>query len=566
MLVLPVSQAVVSEPPRYGGTLVVNLPSDITTLDLSTYETWAVGFVASQIFDTLVVPDKEWNILPSLAWKWQVNMNEKYMQFWLNKNVTWHDGKPFTAADVKFTFDEILGKTQPNVVAFFKGTKVEVVDDYTVIVRPAEWSPGFQMMLLATSNCHIYPKHILSGQDLQKTDFHSSPVGTGPFMFKEWKKGSQVELVKNPSFWKKGKPYLDRIVVRIIPEPAAAISAYERGEIDYMFRGIPYELYGRLKSLPNTEVYATTSPTYKFRISFNLRQGRITSNVLVRRAIAYGVNVTDFVSRATNGLSKQTDSHWSTEIVPLSPSLARYRYDPAKAQELLDKAGYPKGPDGKRFSIELQYRRGEPEEGSVAEMIRDHLAKIGIEVKLKLIDFAALLQSAYSSYDFDFWLMKIVVLPTTVYNMYHKDMMLNGVTFSNSYGFTNATASSLLDALKTEPDPKKQIELMQKIDVILSQELPDYAPYDVTWVQLKRGDFRGTNIPIGDRCYVFSQSLDETYWIKGTPPVTPTTTTTTRATTTVAPAAGPDTTLVWVLAVVVIGAAVFLAMRRRKKT
>ena len=153
--------------------------------------------------------------------------------FQLRRGVTWHDGKPFTAADVKFTFDTML---DPKVNARYRGNfpglqRAEVVDDQTVrFVFDAPLS-AFPAML--AYNAYIVPKHLLEGQDLLNApaDFYRHPIGTGPFRFKEQLRGSHLTVEANPSYFE-GRPHLDAIVFKVLPDPNAQIAQFRAGELD----------------------------------------------------------------------------------------------------------------------------------------------------------------------------------------------------------------------------------------------------------------------------------------------------------------------------------------------
>ena len=138
-------------------------------------------------------------------------------------------------------------------------------------------------------------------------------------------------------------------------------------------------------------MYQLTEPAYKMRIAFNLRKGHPTSSLLVRKAIAYALDVQEIIQRATGGLAEPAYGRWGKGQVPIHPDVTRYNYDPAKAEALLDQAGYKKGTNGIRFTLNVMGRRGEPEEDAVKELLRDQLAKIGIDVKLNIYDIGTLL-------------------------------------------------------------------------------------------------------------------------------------------------------------------------------
>jgi peptide/nickel transport system substrate-binding protein len=562
--------------PKVGGQIVVGLVAEPKVIDPTT-GAWHASFVAAQIFDSLLNTDTKLNIVPSLAESWKILENENAYVFNLRKGVTWHDGKPFGPEDVKFSFENIISKYDIFGAAYFKNAKVEILNETAVKLKVEQLLPAVQLTLLASVDTAIVPKHILEGQDFEKSEFRTKPIGTGPFVFKEWVKGSHILLERNPNYWDKGKPYLERIIIRFITDPMTMVSALETGEVNYVFRGLPYEAAAKLGTNPNLEVIAHTRPPYKMTLQINTNH-TILKNVDVRRAISYALDRKDIVQKATLGLCIPT-YRVLPETVPASPNLAKYDYNIDMANQLLDKAGYPKGADGKRFKIELLTRTGEAEEAAVADLIKDQLAKVGIEVALKRVDFGTMLDLE-TKYQYDFVLTKRWVEPMWSYQLFHSSWIQPGVAFSNTMLYRNSQVDQLLDSWMREKSPEKQTELLQKLEEILTSELPEIPLYNVVFLNVKSRNIKGTDIPVGR--YVFWDPLVNTYIYEETittPPTTittvvtttaPTTTvittvTTTTATTTTTPPAQPDYTFIVAIGIIILVAVLALLLLRRKR-
>lgn len=180
----------------------------------------------------------------------------------------------------------------------------------------------------------------------------------------------------------------------------------------------------------------------------------------------------------------QTDFKIAQEHSPQGPNITEYDYNIQKANELLDKAGYPKGQDGKRFKIELLTRTGEAEEAAVADLIKDHLSRVGIEVVLKRVDFATMLDLE-TKYQFDFVLLKRWEETLWSYQLFHSSWIKPGVAFSNTMLYKNPEVDRLLDAWLAEPSEEKQITLLQQLEAILTSELPEIPIYDLVWLNVK---------------------------------------------------------------------------------
>ena len=189
--------------------------------------------VSGNIYEGLLRYDAKLNPLPSLAESWTISDDGKVYTFKLKQGVTWHDGKPFTAADVVFS-TEFLKQTHPRARAnMAQVDKVETPDDHTVVFTLKQPFGPF-IGVFEVGSMPMIPKHIYDGTDYKTNPANNTPVGTGPFMFKEWQKGSFIKLVKNPNYHVKGKPLLDEIYWHVVPDAAARAVAFETGKVDML--------------------------------------------------------------------------------------------------------------------------------------------------------------------------------------------------------------------------------------------------------------------------------------------------------------------------------------------
>ncbi|RPJ10007.1 MAG: hypothetical protein EHM36_03710, partial [Deltaproteobacteria bacterium] len=231
--------------PVSGGTLTIGLIAEPATLD-SCSGAWNSAPFAGNIISSILETDENMKIVPGLAESWSLDPKNKTYTFNLRKGVKWHDGKPFTAQDVKFTFETFL----PNYHIFgkyLKDTKVDIVSETKLVVRPGMWAPGIQLGRFASGDWGIYPRHLLEGSDFIKSDYRKALVGTGPFKFKEWVRGSHITLERNPDYWKPNRPYLDRIIFKFIRDPSIMLASLTTGDIDFSFRGMPYEAHNTME-------------------------------------------------------------------------------------------------------------------------------------------------------------------------------------------------------------------------------------------------------------------------------------------------------------------------------
>jgi peptide/nickel transport system substrate-binding protein len=510
-----------------GGTMVAVLASEPTTVDPLTLS-WNAGFVGAQLFNSLLTYDENLQLQPSLATKWSVNAAEGTYTFELRTDVKWHDGKPFTPEDVKFAFENIIGKYDVFGASYFKNTTVEIRGN-TVIIKPKDFLPGIQLGLFGSADTVIYPKHILEGQDFLKSEFRTiSPVGTGPFKMKTWVKGSYMELVRNEDYFNKPKPYLERIVIRFVKEPAAIIAGFQRGELHYIFRGVPFEAYNTLKASPNLRVIPYPRPPYVSALWLNLGN-KYLSDVNVRRAMAYAINRTDVALKATQGISPPVQYMVDPTVVPPSPNLMIYNYDKAKANQILDSAGYTRGADGMRFKLELMTRTGEPDEQLWATLVKDYFADIGIDVSIKTVDFATFL-SLQTKFQYDMCTIKYWISPIWLYQLFSTEWIGKG-SFTNNFQYSNKEVDTLFAKWLKEPDPQAQVKILQQIEDYISRDLPEIVLYEVEWLNVINNDFQGVGMPVGK--WIFADSLENIYSVSAQK--TPITTTAPAVTTTAPP-------------------------------
>ena len=311
--------------------------------------------------------------------------------FKLRPGVKWHDGAPFTSGDVAFTQTVLLN---PDVdvrgrVGWNKIARVETPDDSTVIFQFSAIDAPFLDRVAALG---ILPRHILgklSGAEIKAHKWFRAPVGTGPFVFKEWVPGSHLVLVKNPSYWKPGKPYLDRIIYKIVPDANALLNQLETGDIDTRLR-LVNEHVDVVKKLPNLTLVSTPS-IVPWLLWIN-QTGPPFNDKKVRQALAHGLDKERLTKTILGG---HVTPAWQL-LPPVSwaydPSVVHHAFDPAKAKALLDEVGWKLGADGvraregKRLSFEIANIAGEQERVQVLSFIQQQWKQIGVEAKIRAVD------------------------------------------------------------------------------------------------------------------------------------------------------------------------------------
>lgn len=230
VILLPLSG--IAQEIKKGGTAVVVVGTAPAYLNAAiTYSTVSC-IVSSAMFEGLIALDFKGNMVPELARSWEFSPDGKTWTFHLERGVKWHDGKDFTSADVAFSLKEITEKFHPlGKQAIGPVSKIETPNPNTVVFR-FEKPNSPTISYLTSWHAPILPKHLYENVDVLKNPYNLKPVGTGPFMFEEYKMGSHVTLVKNPNYYRKGKPYLDKVVYRIFTDAPGRIVAFEKGEAD----------------------------------------------------------------------------------------------------------------------------------------------------------------------------------------------------------------------------------------------------------------------------------------------------------------------------------------------
>ncbi len=388
---------------KRGGTIVVGVTTDPGNFNTGITTAGGTHAVADNLYNGLLQFDEQLNPQPSLAQSWDISPDGKTYTFHLEKGVTWHDGKPFTSADVKFTFENILLKFHSRTKAGLENVleAIETPDDSTVVFKfKNPYAPLLRRLDVVEAS--ILPKHLYENEaDITKAAANLNPVGTGPFKFKEYVKGDHVAFVRNENYWKKDLPYVDRVIFKIIPDAAALDAALEAGEVDYA-GGVNSADIARLKANPDVVLrQAPGGPGGSFCIDmliFNMRKSPFDKKQ-VREAFAYGINRQQILEQVIfNQGHVATGPISSTMAWAYNPNVLPRAYDTKKAAELLDAAGYKAGADGKRLRVAFVHATGFAKRG---EVIRENMGQVGVEVELIPLEVNAANERVFIKNDFD---------------------------------------------------------------------------------------------------------------------------------------------------------------------
>ncbi|MDP2625448.1 MAG: peptide ABC transporter substrate-binding protein [Candidatus Rokubacteria bacterium] len=472
--------AVAAQTPRAGGQLVhgsVQEPDRIwgpvTGLTVSSEISQLVNASLIEINDRLEYQPLLATQVPTLE-NGGISKDGLRYTFTLRKGVKWHDGQPFTSADVAFTHTVLLN---PDVdvrgrVGWNKISRVEAPDDHTVVFQFAAVDAPFLDRVAALG---ILPKHILgtlSGAEIKTHKWFRAPVGTGPFVFKEWVPGSHLVLAKNPGYWKPGRPYLDRIIYKIVPDANALLNQLETGEVDTRLR-LVNEHIDVVKKLPNVTLVSTPS-IVPWLIWVNNTVPPFNDKK-VRQALAHGF---DKARLAGTILGGHVTPAW--QLLPpvswaYSPTVVRHAYDPAKARALLDEAGWKLGGDGvrvrdgKRLSVEIANIAGEQERVQVLSFVQQQWKQIGVEARIRAVDVGSMWGAMLPKRQYEMAYSYSGRLPDPDMSTHYLSPELKPST--NFAGYSNAEVDRLLLAANATVDRAKRKAGYQKAQEIVADDV-----------------------------------------------------------------------------------------------
>ncbi|HOI74599.1 MAG TPA: peptide-binding protein [Syntrophales bacterium] len=462
-------------PPAYGDILVTGSIGDASNLIPILASDSASHDIAELVFNGLVKYDKDMNVVGDLAESWDISKDGLVITFHLRKGVKWHDGAPFTAEDVLFTYRLTIDPKTPTAYAgdFLKVKKAEVLDPHTFRVtydRP--FAPA-----LTSWSASVLPRHLLEGKDIKSTPLARRPVGTGPYLFKEWVTGQKLVLASNPDYFE-GRPYLDGYIMRIIPDTATMFLELRAGGIDRM--GLTPLQYTRQTESTlfrrdfNKYRYLSFSYTY---MGYNLLNPMF-SDKRVRQAIAYAVDKEEIIRGVLLGLGREATGPYKPGTWAYNPYVRKYPYNPQKARELLAEAGWRDTDgdgvldrDGKPFTFEILSNQGNEVRGKCAEIIQRRLAEVGIHVKIRVVEWAAFVNDFINKRKFDATILGWTIpLDPDIYDVWHSSK--TGPQELNFVSYRNPEVDALIEKGRGTFDQKERKKAYDRIQEILAEEQP----------------------------------------------------------------------------------------------
>lgn len=436
--------------------------------------------VTQYIYNGLVKYDKDLKMVGDLAESWEISDDKKEITFHLKKGVKWHDGEDFTAEDVKFTYEFMISDDTPTVYDsdFRPIEKVEIIDDYTVKIYYKE------VLATALNSWGIWmmPKHALKGKPSQSS-LQRKPIGTGPYKLESWTPGQLVVLTSFHDYFE-GRPKIEKIFIRIIPNQTTQFMELLDGSIDIMNMTPKQEEFDtknpRYENHYNTYSYLDFSYSY---VGYNLRKAPF-NNKKVRQALSYAVDKKSIVDGLLFGKGQIADGPYKPDSYWYNKNVPKIEYNIEKAKELLKEAGIvDKNGDGfveyngKKFTITILTNQGNDVRAKIAEIIQSGWSQLGIDVKIRILEWGSMLADINKGNFETVILGWTTILDPDQYDIWASERCGEKQNF---ICYKNKEVDSLLLEGRKVFEPEKRREYYDKVQMILAEEQPYtflYFPY-----------------------------------------------------------------------------------------
>lgn len=459
-----------------GGDLIIGQTGEPDTLNplYSTSSSSLDGF--RHIFGTLVRFDEEGTAEGYLAEDWELSDDGLVLTFNLRDDITWHDGEPFTAEDVEFTFnlvkEEDYTGQRASIAANFE--KIEALDEHTVQFTMDE--PNYTI-LRRENPYFILPKHILEDvpvADLEDHDFNRNPVGLGPFKFKEWNSGQHMVLEGNDDYFE-GATKLDTLTFKFIPDSNNLMAQFKAGDVDYI--GVSSDDLSSAEQLVDegvAEIFEAPGRVLNL-IAYNTRIPLLEDNK-VRQALTLAIDRQSIIDNILDGKGGPLyipvlPIHWAH-----TDDVEKFEYDVERSQELLAEAGWEEKnsdgyleKDGEEFEFEMMVNQGNSVAKRTAEVIQSDWKEVGVNVNIKILESSARLEAASGpEFEFDSYLGVVTrASDPSLTSLYHTDQIENGL---NRVGFSNAEADEIMVESDGLIDEGERSELLHEVYDIIADE------------------------------------------------------------------------------------------------
>lgn len=491
-----------------GGTLGLIANPEPASMHLAGNSAVTSQYMGSKIYQGLLTYDSELKPRPELAKSWTVSPDGLTYTFELQQGVKWHDGKPFTAADAEFSIGKFLPAVhaRTRVVLNNYVASVKATGPYSLEIKLKSPFPSF-ISTFEVGTMPMMPKHIYEGTDYATNPANQKPVGTGPFIFKEWKRGAFVKMERNPDYWKKGQPYLDGLIFYMMPDAASRVVAFEKGDVSVLRTAdIEVSDASRLRKTSGVDYYTKGweffSPTFHFQV--NHRKPPF-DNLKVRQALQHALDRDFIINTIFEGTNRVATGAFSATEMFYEKNVQQYPFDQAKAKALIKESGVDLSKTPIKFTtipLGANYDR-------LFEYAKQMMEQVGFRITMESAD-AGTWASKVSNWDFDMTLnipYQYGDPALGVERLYVTKNIAKGSPFANNQGYSNPKADELWAKGGAELDPAKRRRIYGELQGILAQDVANQWLFDIEYTTLAKSNVKNV-VTSG---HYLTESMDATY-------------------------------------------------------
>lgn len=468
--------------PDSGGRIVLGLLGEPTNLipplatDSSSHE------IADLIYVAPLKYDKDIQLVPWAAEKISILKDGTVLRFTLKRGIRWFDGHELTASDVQFTYRFMIDPNTPTAYAedYNNIHNFNLIDRYTFEVT---YKKPFARSLVTWAHA-ILPRHILEKESVLNTKYSRSPVGAGPYKLRQWESGRQIILESNADYFE-GKPFIDQVVYRIIPDTSTMFLELKSRQLDMMGltpQQFLYQAKGKQWDC-DYHKYRYLSFGYTY-LGYNLRHPLFRSK-RIRQALSHAISKQELVKGVLLGLGQPAIGPYKPGTWPYNEHLQDYLFDPEKARQILMEEGWIDhdgdgviDKNGKPFSFTVLTNQGNDLRIKAATIIQERLKAVGIRVQVRTLEWATFVNEFIKKKNFDAALLGWNILQDPdIYDVWHSSKMDDGLNFVS---YSNPEVDTLLEQGRQTLDARERKSIYNRFQAILHED----QPYCFLWVPL----------------------------------------------------------------------------------
>ncbi|MFJ3057038.1 ABC transporter substrate-binding protein [Herbaspirillum sp. NPDC087042] len=474
-----------------GGTLSAIVQPEPPMLVSAMNSQAPTQYVAGKIYQGLLTYGPDLKPRPELAKSWTISPDGLTYTFELQSGVTWHDGKPFTAADAEFTIGKLLPEVHVRTRTVLNKyvASVRAINPTRLEIKLKEPFPPF-IMMFETGTMPMMPKHLYEGSDYRKNPANQTPIGTGPFMFKEWKKGAYIKLVRNPHYWKKDLPYLDELVFNVIPDSASRAVAFERGDVQVLRGGdVDNVDVKRLRAIAGVDYTTKGWELFSPMAYLVLNQRKPPfDNVKIRQAVMHALNRNLIINNIFFGQGKPATGPFVSSTLFYDKNTPAFEFNLKKARELVKESGV----DVARYPVKILSTSYGANWDRLDEYIRQMLEGIGLKVSIESSD-AGSWSGRVSNWDFDMTVTYAYQYGDPalgVERLYLGSNIVKGSPFANVQGYSNPKADALWASAGATLDPAERQRAYSEVQKLLTSEVANVNLIEMEFPTLYRANVK----------------------------------------------------------------------------